>query len=83
MSDWGATHSTSINEGLDQEMPGAGSMNEAKLEAMLAAGTLVQAKIDDSVRRILVPMFKFGIFDHAARERPPLAHPTVVPPYRS
>ena len=26
MSDWGATHSTSINAGLDQEMPGAGSM---------------------------------------------------------
>ena len=23
MSDWGATHSTSIMEGLDQEMPGA------------------------------------------------------------
>ena len=24
MSDWGATHSTSINAGLDQEMPGPG-----------------------------------------------------------
>jgi beta-glucosidase len=25
MSDWGATHSTSIMQGLDQEMPGAGN----------------------------------------------------------
>lgn len=28
MSDWGATHSTSMNEGLDQEMPGAEFMGD-------------------------------------------------------
>jgi len=28
MSDWGATHSTSINQGLDQEMPGSSFMGD-------------------------------------------------------
>ena len=39
MSDWGATHSTSLMQGLDVEMPGASFMNEAALRAKLADGS--------------------------------------------
>ena len=63
MSDWGATHSMSINQGLDQEMPGGRYMKDA-LEAAVAAGTVSQAKLDDSVSRILTQMYKFGLFDN-------------------
>lgn len=55
MSDWWATHSVSINEGLDQEMP-TGAWFQTGLPEMLANGTLSMTKIDDSVNRILVPM---------------------------
>eukprot|EP00759_Apiculatamorpha_spiralis_P017422 PhF_6_TR2342/c0_g1_i1/m.4190/K05349/bglX; beta-glucosidase len=34
MSDWGATHSTSIEQGLDMEMPGAGFMGQSLLTAV-------------------------------------------------
>ena len=39
MSDWGATHSMSINQGHDQEMPG-GRYMKAALEAAVSAGTV-------------------------------------------
>ena len=63
MSDWGATHSTSINAGLDQEMPGGSHMSSDQIESALKAGKVTQAKIDDSVSRILTPMFAMGLFD--------------------
>jgi beta-glucosidase len=66
MSDWGATHSTSIKQGLDQEMPGGVYMGIG-LSVAVAKGTVTVAEIDDSVTRILVPMFKFGIFANAAQ----------------
>ena len=56
MSDWGATHSTSIKQGLDVEMPGAGWMNADKIGAQLSAGIITQSVIDDSVTRILTTM---------------------------
>lgn len=62
MSDWGATHSTSINQGLDQEMPGGDFMGAA-LKAAVQAGTVSEATIDASVLRVLTPMFQFGLFD--------------------
>ena len=62
MSDWGATHSTSINQGMDQEMPG-GVWFGKRLAAAVAAGNVTVAKIDDSVLRILTPMFAVGQFD--------------------
>lgn len=65
MSDWGATHSTSILDGLDQEMPGGVHMGVA-LQGAVAVGKVKVSDIDDSVTRILVPLFKYGIFDHAA-----------------
>ena len=59
----GATHSMSINEGLDQEMPGGGHMG-APLLAAAKSGNVSMAKIDDSVSRILTQMYKFGLFEH-------------------
>ena len=48
-----ATHSTSLGQGLDQEMPGAAFMNAEKVSAQLASGAISQAQIDDSVLRML------------------------------
>lgn len=62
MSDWGATHSLSINEGLDQEMPGAGFFGDT-LKSKVESGEISMDVVNDSVRRILVPMFEVGIFD--------------------
>lgn len=62
MSDWGATHSASMNEGLDQEMPGAGHMGD-KLKSMVANGTVTMDKVDDSAFRILWPLFSVGAMD--------------------
>lgn len=62
MSDWGATHSTSIEAGLDIEMPSANYMGPA-LEALVASGKISVSTIDDSVLRILTPMFAMGLFD--------------------
>jgi len=67
MSDWGATHSTSIHQGLDVEMPGAGYMNPAKIEAMIANKTATKSDVHESVTRILTAMFAVGVMDaHAA-----------------
>lgn len=63
MSDWGATHSTSIMQGLDMEMPSAGFMNEDKIKAGMKTGDITQAGIDDAVFRILLPMFSVGVMD--------------------
>jgi beta-glucosidase len=64
MSDWGATHSTvaSANAGLDQEMPDA-KYYGAALKAAIASGQVSTATLDEHVRRILVTMFRFGLFD--------------------
>lgn len=65
MSDWGATHSTaaSLNAGLDQEMPSGYFYNELSIQAALKDGQVKQATIDEHVHRILVTMFRFGLFD--------------------
>uniref|UniRef100_A0A7S1CC37 Probable beta-glucosidase G n=1 Tax=Bicosoecida sp. CB-2014 TaxID=1486930 RepID=A0A7S1CC37_9STRA len=63
MSDWGATHSTSITAGLDQEMPGANFMGDALLAAV-KGGSIPQSAVDDATLRILTPMFQMGVFDY-------------------
>eukprot|EP00043_Microstomoeca_roanoka_P013291 m.130236 g.130236 ORF g.130236 m.130236 type:complete len:782 (+) comp15716_c2_seq1:3-2348(+) len=63
MSDWGATHSTSINEGLDQEMPSGVYMSD-KLKAAVLAGSVSNATLDNAVLNVLTPMFAFGLFDY-------------------
>eukprot|EP00927_Polykrikos_kofoidii_P003166 TRINITY_DN11252_c1_g1_i1.p1 TRINITY_DN11252_c1_g1~~TRINITY_DN11252_c1_g1_i1.p1 ORF type:complete len:812 (+),score=71.68 TRINITY_DN11252_c1_g1_i1:228-2438(+) len=62
MSDWGATHSTSINAGLDQEMPGNYWMGE-KLKSLVRNGIVTEAKVNESAVRILWPLFQVGLFD--------------------
>jgi beta-glucosidase len=66
MSDWGATHSTvdSANNGLDQQMPDD-SFYGAALKKAVLAGQVSTRTIDEHVRSILVPMFRFGLFDKA------------------
>jgi beta-glucosidase len=66
MSDWGATHSTSIMAGLDVEMPAAKYMNADAIKAGVASGNITTAAIDDSVTRILFAMFKVGVMDEPA-----------------
>ena len=65
-SDWGATHSTvaSATNGLDMEMPGADYYGTALTNA-INSGQVSQATIDDHVRRVLIPMFRRGLFDRA------------------
>merc|ERR1711998_343634 len=62
MSDWGGTHSTSINAGLDQEMPGSGHMGD-KLADMVKNGEVSMDKVDDSAVRNMWPYFAMGLFD--------------------
>ena len=63
MSDWDATHSSSINEGLDMEMPEGKWMNQSKLRAMLSAGNITAATIAESAVRILWGFFQTGLMD--------------------
>jgi beta-glucosidase len=64
MSDWGGTHSTaaSAEAGLDQEMPDDRYYGQA-LETAVTNGQVSMATLDEHVRRILVTMFRHGLFD--------------------
>ncbi|MTV36291.1 beta-glucosidase family protein [Duganella radicis] len=69
MSDWGAVHGPSMPQGLDQESgttPGDAGHFGARLRAALAAGTVKQEDLDQSVRRILYSIHAVGLAD-----RPP------------
>jgi beta-glucosidase len=66
MSDWGATHSTSIMEGLDMEMPGGKFMNPTAVRAGISAGNISSKAVDDSVGRILYAMFDVGTYSTAS-----------------
>jgi beta-glucosidase len=63
LSDYGGTHSMSLNAGLDQEMPGFEFLNASGINASLASGALSMAKLDDSAKRILAALFTIGLFD--------------------
>jgi beta-glucosidase len=63
MSDWGATHSTSLMAGLDVEMPSAQFMGPDAINAGLADGSITKPAVDDSVFRILRAMFDVGVMD--------------------
>ena len=65
MSDWGATHSTSIDAGLDQEMPKADFMGDS-LAAAVTAGKVSEAAVDASVTRILSALYAVGVMDEPA-----------------
>ncbi len=64
LSDWGATHSTlaAARAGLDQEMPG-GRYYGAPLEKAVEDGQVSMVVLNQHVLRILVTMFRHGLFD--------------------
>jgi beta-glucosidase len=84
MSDWGAVHSTSIRQGLDQESgtnPKDAAWFGSKLEAALAAGRVSQADVDRSALRILRAMYAHGLVDHPVAAGQPIdydAHGAVA-----
>ncbi|HXB60504.1 MAG TPA: glycoside hydrolase family 3 C-terminal domain-containing protein [Candidatus Acidoferrales bacterium] len=64
MSDWGGVHETDVVQaGNDLEMPYGDNMNVRKLKAALADGSVTQAAVDDSVRRILRTIIRVGLLD--------------------
>jgi beta-glucosidase len=63
MSDWGATHSTSLMQGLDMEMPKDKFMNPEMIQAGLSAGNITTHAIDDAATRIFWSMFSVGVMD--------------------
>ncbi|GGY67537.1 glycosyl hydrolase [Cellvibrio zantedeschiae] len=71
MSDWGATHSTvpAANNGLDQQSGIPFDVSEyygAALKEAVQNGWVTEARLDDMVRRVLHPMFEFGLVDNPA-----------------
>ena len=69
-SDWGATHSTvpSALAGLDLSMPGGSLFGTdyygALLKTAVQDGQVPMSTLNDMVSRILLEMFRFGLFDH-------------------
>ena len=63
LSDYGGTHSQSMNACLDMEMPGSSFLNATGLNTSLHNGALKLSKVDDSVLRILTGLFSIGLFD--------------------
>jgi len=65
MSDWGGVHETTgtVEAGNDLEMPGPGLVSLPRLKAALANGSLTQASVDDSVRRVLRTIIRAGKVD--------------------
>jgi beta-glucosidase len=64
MSDWGGVHETAVVQaGNDLEMPRGENMSVPKLKAALANGSVTQAAVDDSVRRILRTVLRVGLLD--------------------
>jgi beta-glucosidase len=63
--DWGANFAmqVAINNGLDLEMPYQTRFGMPLRDAV-QAGTVTVSQLDDMVRRILFPLFQFGIFDN-------------------
>src|SRR5882724_448937 len=66
MSDWGGVHQTDVVQaGNDLEMPTGKDMSVAQLQTALANGSVTQAAVDDSVRRILRTVIRVGVLDGA------------------
>lgn len=71
MSDWDATYDgvAAANNGLDLEMPTGRYMNRANLTPALQNGQVMQATIDEKVRRILSTAQSFGWLDANYQQR--------------
>jgi beta-glucosidase len=75
MSDWGATHSTvpAANSGLDQQSGIPFDESEyfgAALKEAVNNGWVSKARFDDMARRVLHPMFEFGLVDNPVSPNP-------------
>jgi beta-glucosidase len=66
MSDWGAVHTSipTVQNGLDLEMPFGEFLNEKTLADAVKRGEVNIKTIDDKISRILIVMFKLGLFEH-------------------
>ena len=74
MSDWGGVHETAVAQaGNDLEMPGGKYATPDKLAAALADGSLTQAAVDDSAKRVLGAVIRVGLLDH-----PPAPDPAMM-----
>ncbi|MFE7278690.1 glycoside hydrolase family 3 protein [Streptomyces sp. NPDC057623] len=68
-SDWGATHSVSIEAGLDMQMPD-GSYFDAPLKAAIESGAIPESALDTAVGRILDQYDRFGLLDGSRKPAP-------------
>jgi len=66
MSDWGATHDakSSIDSGLDVEMPGGPEGQFARIPQLLGEGTVSQDQVDAMATHVLTTMYHTGMFDN-------------------
>jgi beta-glucosidase len=62
MSDWGATHTMALEEGLEQEMDGTNLVYTED-----AVKTVSDEVLDEAVYRILYASIKTGVFDNASK----------------
>jgi beta-glucosidase len=78
VSDWGAVSNRveSVHAGMDLEMPGSGGATDQQIVDAVRAGTLDEAQVDDSVRRVLElieraqdPSGEIDVDDHHALAR--------------
>jgi beta-glucosidase len=75
MSDWGGVHETdAVQAGNDLEMPTGDHMSVFKLKDALASGSVTQAAVDDSVRRILRTIIRVGLLDGPMTRDPKLVN---------
>jgi len=76
MSDWGihGDHAVSVQAGNDLEMPNASRMTAKKVRAALADGSMTQAAVDDSVRRILRTIIRTGLLDGPMKRNPAMVN---------
>jgi beta-glucosidase len=64
ISDWGAVHATTaVQAGNDIQMPWGNHVKPEMIQACLANGTLTQAAVDDSVRRMLRTIIRLGLLE--------------------
>ncbi|MBN1612815.1 MAG: glycoside hydrolase family 3 C-terminal domain-containing protein [Polyangiaceae bacterium] len=79
MSDWRAVHDPigAALGGCDLEMPSAAHMSPSALRALIDAGVLPLAELDDKVRRLLRTLIGAGFFDREqVRKDIPLDDPS-------
>lgn len=66
MSDWGATHSTSVGKGLDMDQPG--SLDPWFSNATLQ--TVREAQVDQAVRHTLAASYRLRLHEYGGCEQP-------------